>query len=106
MKRFDTPDRQASFALGFAASLRSEGDLQKCATYGCMCHGEVPCELPEGGPTLYYCYQHASENGFCPMCGSVVSSLTNFCDECQQGLDDTLGNIDSSEGLGIPDDDH
>lgn len=84
-----------------AISAIHNSDHPQCQEEGCDAAGDLKCYLnDEEDTTYYYCWDHATQNGFCGGCGCFIAGWIenrNYCDNCWDEIKSAEGNNDDDE---------
>lgn len=77
---------------------------QPCSYSGCTEEAFSAYAYEEGYEAEWYCWKHAHDSGYCPMCGDFWGGIESFdfgksdlCENCQDEIDDDSDEYDDDE---------
>lgn len=92
IKAMDIPnDDTYNLSQGYLFD-EQDSDVPMCQEPNCQ-NSAIECEIPGGydhkteseyaESYMYYCPDHARENGFCCVCGTFIAGWRDFSDMCE-----------------------
>ncbi len=72
-----------------------DSNVPMCQEEGCD-SPSIQCEIDEE-TSMYYCSEHAADNGFCCCCGTFIAGWRDFSDMCENCEIEVRDNDDVDE---------